>query len=82
MNSDPRIHRAVEALRRVIREGTVPAKVNAPPSKAEAAPIGPKGLPGSTTNLDTTMDHQYDEGLSDPGVINGVTATGGGAIIN
>jgi len=47
-----------------------------------AAPIGPKGLPGSTTNTDTTVDHQYDEGLADPGVINGVTATGGGAIIN
>lgn len=82
MNSDPRIHRAVEALRRVIREGTIPAKVNVPPVKAEAAPVGPKGLPGSAANVDTTVDHEYDEGLSDPGVINGVTATGGGAIIN
>ena len=82
MNSDPRIHRAVEALRRVIREGTVPAKTNEPAAPAMAAPIGPKGLPGSTTNTDTTVDHQNDEGLADPGVINGVTATGGGAIIN
>ena len=49
---------------------------------ASVAPVGPQGLPATKPNQNITIEHHYDgEGIPDPGVIDGVTGTGGGAII-
>lgn len=72
---NPKIKDTVEMLRRMLHAGSEPAK-------EDTKPKGPEGLPSTTPNQNSTVDHHYDgENLTDPGVINGVTATGGGAII-
>jgi len=80
-----RIKHTANMIRRMIREGGAtqsPPRSHEPPVKAMAAPEGPKGLPGKPDNRDFSVEHHYDgENLTDPGVIDGVTGTGGGAII-
>lgn len=71
-NSNPRIKETANMIRRMLR-----------PGGGDTKPKGPDGLPSTTPNQDNTVQHHYDgEGLVDPGVVNGVTGTGGGAIIN
>ena len=80
------IKKAAEVLRRMLREGTavaIPPRRVEPAKKELAAPQGPKGLPKTSENSTGTVQHHYDgEFLTDPGVIDGVTGTGGGALIN
>ncbi len=70
MNVPPeRIKRTADAIKKMM-------------DPASYAPVGPSGLPSTKRNQDNTIEHHYDgENLTDPGVIDGVTGTGGGAII-
>ena len=48
----------------------------------KSAPIGPAGLPSAATNQDGTVEGKYwDDNLTDPGILHGVTGTGNGPII-
>lgn len=50
--------------------------------RGKTLPNNPKGLPSRQSNEDYTADGQYrDDGLSDPGILHGVTGTGNGPII-
>jgi len=79
------VKRAANMLRLMLQQGSavsVPPRRVLPADKVKAAPEGPKGLPATRPNDTNTMDDMYEgENLIDPGVIDGVTATGGGAII-
>jgi len=45
-------------------------------------PNAPKGLPAAAVNADNTSEGKYwDEWLTDPGILHGVTGTGNGPII-
>ena len=64
----------VDALR--VRKVIPGQKVETP------EPVGPKDLPVANTNSDNTNEGKYwDEWLSDPGILHGVTGTGNGPII-
>ena len=50
--------------------------------RGRSAPNAPKGLPRQPQNGDNTIEGKYwDENLTDPGILHGVTGTGNGPLI-
>jgi len=72
MQKNPRVKETADMLRRMMH-----------PGGGDSKPKGPSGLPKAVHNQNATVENYYDgEGLNDPGVVNGVTGVGAGAIIN